>query len=145
MARTLRQKKVARRLMEAIENGETISKGQLLKDTGYSVSSQNQPKRILEADGVLEELEEAGFSETKAKSVLAGILNAPTIFEMVTPENQIKAAQEVFKVRGSYAATKTFSESRNLNVEVNAKGNEELQKLAMLVREQMKKELLDEI
>lgn len=104
--------------------------------TASVIASEN-----LDKPSIQDALEEAGFSEIKAKSVLAGILNSPTIYEMVTPHDQIKAAQEVFKVMGTYAPEK--SQSINLNIDRKLE-NADAEALRLEYEEKLKAKLLNE-
>lgn len=127
MVSTIKQRKLARKIIEITNKGEAPTKEALLRSVGYSVaSSQGHAQEIIESEGVQNALDEYGFTEENAKKVLASILNSPTVFEMVTPDNQIRAAQEVFKVRGSYAPAKSETKALNIDVKID---NSETEKL----------------
>lgn len=112
---TIRQKKLAQAIVANLVTEKPRNKTQLLESSGYStVSAKASAKDLMERPGVQKELHELGFSVDNAKKIIGAILNANTVYEMVTPENQIRAAQEVFKVTGEYASEK----HTNLNINV---------------------------
>lgn len=99
---TLRQKKVAKKIVENLQSSEQISAGELLKNEGYGKSLQNHPKRVLESEGVQEELRETyGFDPERAKKVVGQILE-----EGENDNVKLKAAEMIFKVHGIFAAEK---------------------------------------
>lgn len=103
---TDKQKKLAKLIVERTNKHQQIVRQDVLKEADYSTSSSTgHASRIINSKGVQKELAELGFDRITAKRVLGSILNSPFIAEMVTPENQIRAAQEVFKVTGEYAPT----------------------------------------
>jgi len=86
-----------------------------IKKTGYEmlesvgmakVTAKNQLKRTLGAKGVQKELALIGFTAFQAKSIIGQIVKQPLDRMLVTPENQISAAREIFKVIGEYAPDK---------------------------------------
>lgn len=104
---TIRRKQVAKKIAEKILKGEHTTASKLLQDVGYSkTTAEHKQKEILSSPEVQAELEKVGFTEMKAMQVLSSIMNSNIVYEMVTPDNQIRAAQEVFKVMGSYAPEK---------------------------------------
>ena len=111
---TLRQKNLAKKIIEITNSGVPISAGKLLKDTGYSDSSQIQPARIINTQGVQKALEDYGFTEDNAKKQVASILNYKVLNELITPENQLRAADMVFKAFG------TYTEKPLVNVNINS-------------------------
>lgn len=101
---TIRQKKLAKAIVENLENPEPKTKGELLESVGYSPdTAKAKPGEIIEQKGVQEELIRLGFTEDNAKSVVAEILNNPS----VDPNSRLKAADMTFKVHGSYAPEKS--------------------------------------
>ncbi len=111
---TLRQKKVARAVVENLATDKPKSAGEVLKSVGYGTGLQNQPKRVLQSEGVQEELRTLGFDPEKAKEVVASIL--------IAGENdsvKLKAADMIFKVHSTYAPEKS------INMNINAGGNEQ--------------------
>ena len=111
---TRRQKNLAKRIVEASNSGIPITAGELLKSTEYSVSSQKQPSRIINTEGVQKALEDFGFTEDNAKKQVASILNYKVLNELITPENQLRAADMVFKAFG------TYTEKPPLTVNINS-------------------------
>jgi len=84
--------------------------------SGYSeISAESSAHLILVQKGVLQALEERGFSEPNAKRVVTEILNN----EKTEPNTRLSAAREVFKVQGSYAPEKS------VNVNINTQFSEE--------------------
>lgn len=107
---TLRQKRLARKIVENATLDESQSAGELLKSEGYGKSLQNHPKRVLESEGVKEELIKLGFHEDNAKRVVGEILDNTEL----DANPRLKAAEMVFKVAGSFAPEKQIT----LNVDV---------------------------
>ena len=115
---TQKQKKIAKLIIENAKLDNPLNGGEMLEKVSYSEGIQKQPGRVLESDGVKEELENLGFSEEGAKKVVSKILYTGK------EENRIKAAQEVFKVNGSYAPEK------HIDLEIEVKINTETLKIA---------------
>lgn len=127
---TLKQKRVARRLVKVFQNNENITAGKILADVGYSAAIQGEPGRIINSPGVSEELTILGFSEQKAKEVVSEILGDTDI----EPRDRLKAADLVFKVHGSFAPEKHANTNLNLNITTS----NELSELATAMEEQLK-------
>lgn len=98
---TQRQKKVAKLIVENSTRDKPLTAGQMLESVSYGKISK-QPSRIIESQGVQEELEILGFTEANAKTVVASIL----LNEEADNSSRLKAADQVFKVVGSYAPEK---------------------------------------
>src|SRR3990167_6996924 len=80
---------------------------ELLLGVGYSKSmASHQSKKVLTSKNLQAELELLGFTTMNAKRGSGSILNAPIVYEMVTPDNMIRASSEIFKVNGEYAHDK---------------------------------------
>ncbi len=123
---TLRQRKVARTVVEAIQNGNEYKTGkEILAINGYGTSLQNAPARVLESAGTIVALEELGFTEENAKNVVTHILKDNT----ARAGDRLKAADMVFKVYGTYAAEKSI----NVNVDTTV-DTEKLLELADMMR-----------
>ena len=99
---TERQKALARTIVENSTLDKPLNGGEMLEKVGYSPNLVKQPGRIIEADGVQEELERLGFTEYNAKSVVSEIL----LDSEADKSSRLKAADMVFKVQGSYAPEK---------------------------------------
>lgn len=112
-AGTLRQKRVAKEIIANLNLDNPKSAGEVLKSVGYGTGLQKQPKRVIESEGVQTELKALGFDIETAKNVVAEILQDET----VEPQHRIKAASEVFKVTGAYAAEKHINVSLTLDKE----------------------------
>lgn len=116
---TLKQKKVAKLIVETLSQEKPTTGKAMLESVGYGSALQDQPGRVLRSEGVLSELKAYGFDPEIAKGVVADIL--------LGGENdtvKLKAADIIFKVNGSYAAEK------HLNVNVDLEATEEIKKLA---------------
>ena len=123
---TVRQRKTARLLADAIQNGnEYKTAKEIMVDAGYGTGLQNQPARVLESVGTITALEELGFTEENAKNVVTHILKDET----AKAGDRLKAADMVFKVHGTYAAEKSI----NVNVEATV-NTEKLMELASMMR-----------
>lgn len=108
---TQRQKKLAQAIVENLQSEETKTAGELLEKVGYSEHLVKQPGRVMEQEGVKEELALLGFNENRAKAVVSEIL------ETSEDHNRLKAADMIFKVHGSYAPEKSVN--LNLNATTN--------------------------
>ena len=118
---TARQKKVAKLIVENVTLDKPLNGGEMLEKVSYSKGIQIQPSRVFESEGVKEALADLGFTESNAKMVVSEIL----LNDKVEPNARLKAADQVFKVHGSYAPEK--SASVNVNIE---KSDIDLEKLA---------------
>lgn len=112
---TTKQRKLAQLIVENSQLDKPLNSTEMLVNVGYKENTaKHKQKDIIEAEGVKEALKEAGFTEDRAKFVVAEIL--------ITGEeqNRLKAADMVFKHYGSYAA------ERHINVIVEVAPSEEL-------------------
>lgn len=99
---TIRQKKLAKAIVENIQSKESLTAKDLLISAGYDETTANASStRTLEQPGVVKELSILGFTEENAKSVVATIMNGD-----YEPNARLKAADMTFKVHGSYAPEK---------------------------------------
>ena len=104
---TLQQVKLARAIKNYAETGVKINKGELLESVGYSKKKAKAiPSVILDAKGVKLALKHEGISMDNADHVVKSILNVKTVYEMVTPDNQLRAADYIAKRLGGYAPEK---------------------------------------
>jgi hypothetical protein len=123
MARiTPKQRKVAKLLIENATLDKPLNGGQIVENSGYGESMKLYPARVIDTIGVEKALEEYGFTEDNAKRVVTDILLNPE----ADNAHRLKAASEVFKVKGSYAAEKTQSVNLNLQGHVDSNGMEAL-------------------
>lgn len=98
---TLRQKKVARLIVENATLDKPLNAGQILEKVRYGKVSK-QPSRVFESQGVKKELEILGFTENNAKTVVGKIL----LNEEADNMSRLNAADKIFKVHGTYAPEK---------------------------------------
>ena len=99
----------------------------------YGEGIQKQPSRVLESEGVQEELQVLGFTEKNAKTVVSEIM----LNEEADNNSRLKATDQVFKVTGGYAPEKKL----NLNANIDVTSNKKASKLA----EEYEKKLLDDL
>lgn len=120
---TIRQKKLAKKLVKAVESGEINEMGQILESVGYSRSvSRANPGATIAQKGVQEELKILGFDPDTAKSVVASIMG--NVEEKA--RDRLTAADMTFKVHGTYAPVK----AEVLQVNIDQARLEELTKLS---------------
>lgn len=107
------QRKLAEEIIKDAKSKRPRQKQDLVVSVGYSpVTADNKAGEIIDSKGVREVLTEMGFSEDGAKAVVAEILYDKS----VVASSRLSAADQVFKVHGSYAPDKHV----NMNVEVKA-------------------------
>lgn len=117
---TLRQKKLAKNIVENLQAKKPLNKQELVVSSGYSeMSAKSSAHIILEQKGVQEELGLLGFDEDSAKKVVKEILQFGEDDSV-----KLKAADLIFKVQGSYAPEK------HTNLNVNVGMGEDIQTLA---------------
>ena len=116
---TLRQKALAKKIIEAVDMTPPPTEKALLVSAGYPQSTVlHTPGRQFDQKGVKEALAEFGFSEDIAKKVVGDILTSPKSSD----KNKLSAADMTFKVHGTYAPEKKI----NLNIETDFEGYDEL-------------------
>lgn len=108
---TLKQKKVAKKLVEALQSDESVTAGEILENIGYSPSIVKNPQMIINSEGVREELANLGFSVEEADKTVANILHSGQ------EHNRLKAADMIYERFGAKAAQKSV----HLNVNADAK------------------------
>ena len=131
---TVRQKKAAKAIVENSKLDNPKSTGEVLKSVGYGTGLQNQPKRVLQSEGVQEELHHLGFTEKNAKNVVSEIMLDPK----AENHNRLKASEMVFKVHGTFAPEKKAV--LNMSVDTN---NKKFQTLADQYENDLQKQLLE--
>ena len=99
---TIRQKRIAKLIVENAHLDKPLNAGEIVKKGSYSKSMQIKPSVVIKSEGVIEELAILGFTENNAKNVVAEILLNPDAEDNA----RLKAADQVFKVHGTYAAEK---------------------------------------
>jgi len=103
---TPKQQKLAREIVENLQRDKPLQMGEMLESVGYAKSvAEAKPSDIIGRQGVQDALVVLGFTEDKAKSVVAEIMNNP----QADPNSRLKAADMTFKVHGSYAPDKSIS------------------------------------
>jgi hypothetical protein len=133
---TLQQKKVAKKIVEALESDETPTAAQVLKSVGYGTGLQHNPQRVLESKGVREELSNLGFSIDAADSVVTEILHSGQ-----KEESRLKAADMVYKRLAGYAPERSIALKADLK---DLKGSEALLEVKEKYEEELRTKLLDE-
>lgn len=132
---TIKQRKVAKKLVEAMQSEEPITAGQILESSGYKHGSIVNPKQILEGQGVKEELANLGFSIDAADSVVTEILHGGQ-----KEESRLKAADMVYKRLAGYAPERSIALKADLK---DLKGSEALLELKEKYEEELRTKLLD--
>lgn len=100
---TIRQEKLADKLIENFKSSSPKNKQDLVVSVGYSeMSGEKKATEIIESKGTQKALEIRGFTPEKAKEVVASIMTS----ERVKPRDRLTAADMTFKVHGSYAPEK---------------------------------------
>jgi hypothetical protein len=104
---TVKQKRIAELIIANSMLDKPLNGGQMLEKVGYSKGLQKYPSRILESEGVQQELEVAGFTERNAKQVVVEIMQN----KEADNSSRLKATDQVFKVFGAYE-----NENKNINI-----------------------------
>lgn len=113
---TVRQKRVAKAIVKNMASHKPKTGGEIVESSGYGPSMKKNPQVVLESEGVHEALAELGFTEENAKSVVTQIM----MNERVDASARLKATDQVFKVKGTYAAEKHV----NLNIHTSTEARE---------------------
>lgn len=108
---TIKQERVAGLIIENASLDKPLNAGQILEKAGYNKNISKTPGKVINSRGVQEELEFAGFNERSAMKVVDEIMNDKN----VDPSARLKATDQVFKVRGTYAPEKSIV----ANIQVN--------------------------
>lgn len=110
---TLRQKKLAKAIVNNVNAIEPQNKQELLVSAGYDMTTaEANPGKIIDQKGVQKELLNLGFDEESAKKVVVNLLQ-----DSKDDSVKLRAAGEIFKVMGTYAAEKTFNLNATASVE----------------------------
>lgn len=122
---TLRQKKLAKSIVENLQASKPLNKKELLVSAGYDeTTAMATPNREIEAKGTQQELRKLGFDPDTARQIVGEIL--------VGGENdnvKLKAADMIFKVHGEYAPEK------HLNVNVEVENSDRIKQATVLLNE----------
>jgi len=132
---TIKQKKIAKLIVENTTLDKPLNGKQMLAKVSYSDGLQKQPSRVIESEGVQEELQVLGFTEENAMNVVSEIMLNPEAQD----NNRLKAAEQVFKVTGSYAPERKI----NLNANIDIEKNKEANKLADEYEDKLLNKLLE--
>lgn len=131
---TLRQKALARELIQNATADRPKTAGELLESVGYAKNTaEAKPGQIIEQAGVQEELAVLGFTVERAKSVVGEILDDPD----KQPKDRLKAADMVFKVHGAYVPELPPSKGNTYNFFFNP----DVQKATLAYEENLKRVL----
>lgn len=115
------QRNLAENIVKNLKRKKPLNKKELVVLGGYSETvAEAKPNTIIQQKGVQEALEEYGFTEDNAKKVVASIM----LNEKVEPNARLKATDQVFKLKGSYAPEKTINANMNVSVDIEEKANE---------------------
>lgn len=113
---TTRQKKLARAIIENASREKPLTKQELVVSSGYTpVQAKAKMHEITESKGVKDELKALGFTEENAMKVVTEIM----LNTKAKHDHRLKATDQVFKVHGTYAPTKSIV--ANLDVEDESK------------------------
>ena len=127
---TVRQKKVAKLIVENATLDIPLNGAQIVEKSGYAEIMKKNPKNVIDTEGVQEELAIIGFDEDSAKKVVSTILHG----EETANNDKLKAADMIFKVTGGYAPEKRISANINTTIVSDEKAN----KLAKKYEEKLK-------
>ena len=135
---TIKQKKLAKVIIENTKVDNPLNAGQMLEKVGYSKSvAEAKSADIINSEGVKQALNEYGFSEDNAMMVVSDIL----LNEEERSETRLNAAKEVFKVHGTYAAEKSMA--LQVNVEARLDENPATKALMDEYKAKLKAQLTD--
>lgn len=95
---TIRQKKVAKLIIENATLDKPKTGGEIVESSGYGVSMKKNPQVVIGSDGVQEELEKSGFTVDNAKRVVTEIM----LNSKERSDTRLRATEQVFKVNKSY-------------------------------------------
>lgn len=99
---TLRQRKLAKKIVESATLDKPPNLGEVLESVGYPESTATTyPGKVLKQKGVQEALEDLGFSIEGADQVVKNIL-----YKSKREDMKLRAADMVYKRRGAYEDTK---------------------------------------
>lgn len=136
---TLLQKNLAKEIVKNSSRKRPLNKKELVVLGGYSETvAVAKPQVIMEQAGVQDELKTLGFTEENAKSVVVEIMQNAE----VDASARLKATDQVFKVKGTYAPEKSTALQVNLNAQIVA--NSELEALRVEYEEKLKAKQIDE-
>jgi hypothetical protein len=98
---TIKQKQVAKMVVDKMTGKSKLTGQKMLEKVGYSRGIARHSGRVFRSTGVKLELKKYGFDEETAKQVVVDIL-----VNSQKEENRLRAAEQVFRVCGSYSTDK---------------------------------------
>lgn len=108
---TIRQKKLAKVIVENAKLDKPLNAGEMLVKVGYSKNvAEAKPTEIINSEGVQQALSDLGFTESNAAKVVHSIM----MDDKVDPSTRLKATDQVFKVVGSYVSDKMDKSTNNV-------------------------------
>ena len=120
------QENLAREIIKNSTRKKPLNKKELVASVGYTAASADKKAtEIIESKGVQEVLDDYGFNEDNAKKVVAEILLA----KETAANDRLRAAEQVFKVQGSYAPEKKLIGTIALTDEHKQKGKSAVKRL----------------
>jgi Holliday junction resolvasome RuvABC DNA-binding subunit len=117
---TLRQKKVAKKIVENLTSDTPMTAGEIVESSGYGPSMKKNSQVVMNSEGVQTELAKLGFTLDAADETVAFLLK-----HAEKEETQLNAADKIYKRLGGYAPDKHIS----LNIAVD-EPDERLKELA---------------
>lgn len=129
---TIIQKKLAKALAETMLSSEKKTKAEIVESCGYTGTTLKNPKQVIDTKGVQEELEKLlpDYLITEKHLELLNkkeiVVNKDSgIIYTGQPHSDVKGALDMaYKVKGSYAPTKTENLNLNLSKEITPKEEE---------------------
>lgn len=109
---TTKQRKIAKLIIENSVREKPLTGGEIVENSGYGKSMSLYPKRVIETEGVKKALADYGFNEENAMKVVSEIM----LNEDVDANTRLKATDQVFKVRGTYAPEKRANVNMNVDI-----------------------------
>ena len=120
------QQNLAKRIKFVAENGIKTTRTQLLQSVGYSKNTAyGNAHKILNSEGLKQALKAEGISLENSDNVVKSILNSPIVYEMVTPDNQLRAADYIAKRLGGFQ-----DQGGNKTLNINIFSPEQAQEIA---------------
>lgn len=130
---TVRQRKLAKKIVETLDSDENPTLGSLVESVGYDeTTAKSKPGEIIDSVGVQEALKDLGFTIESADQVVKDIL-----FKGKKEESKLKAADLMYKRLGGYAPDRSISLNLNKTEEVS---NIDLDEITTKVAEELKKQ-----
>lgn len=120
---TVRQKRLAKAIIDNTAREKPLNKKELVVSVGYSpVTADVKAGEIMEQKGVRQALDDYGFNEDNAKQVVAEIL----LKKEAQDKDRLKAADMVFEVQGSKAPQRHINYNANVSIEHKERANNAL-------------------